>query len=120
VLREAMKGVLPKVLYEREKFAFMAPPAHTDEAKQKAMNVLAEQYLDRQALIATGLLDPEGVEELMRLHDDPNTPLGDRNRMDAQINHLLGVQMLHKHFVATDVPAQARQRAVELGWHANA
>lgn len=26
VLREAMKGLLPKVLYEREKFAFMAPP----------------------------------------------------------------------------------------------
>src|SRR5690606_40743325 len=33
VLREAMKGILPEVLYKREKFAFMAPPAHTDEKK---------------------------------------------------------------------------------------
>lgn len=30
VLREAMKGLLPETLYKREKFAFMAPPAHTD------------------------------------------------------------------------------------------
>ncbi len=118
VLREAMKGLLPKVLYEREKFAFMAPPAHTEQAKLDAMNKLAEQYLNPQALMATGLLDPAGVEELLRLHDDPHTPLGDRNRMDAQINHMLGVQILHQHFVATDVPAQARQKAAELGWHA--
>ena len=33
VLREAMKGLLPEVLYKREKFAFMAPPAHTDPKK---------------------------------------------------------------------------------------
>jgi len=33
VLREAMRGLLPEVLYERQKFAFMAPPAHTDVAK---------------------------------------------------------------------------------------
>jgi asparagine synthase (glutamine-hydrolysing) len=118
VLREAMKGVLPKVLYEREKFAFMAPPAHTDAAKQQAMNALAEQYLEPHALMASGLLDPQGVQELMRLHDDPHTALGDRNRMDAQINHLLGVQILHQHFVAADVPGQARRKAAELGWRA--
>jgi asparagine synthase (glutamine-hydrolysing) len=38
-------------------------------------------------------------------------------QLDAIINHMIGVQILHKHFVATDVPAQARARAQELGWH---
>src|SRR5690606_19241101 len=33
VLREAMKGLLPRRLYEREKVAFMAPPAHSDPGK---------------------------------------------------------------------------------------
>ena len=40
-LREAMKGVLPEVLYKREKFAFMAPPSHTDTRKQAALRALA-------------------------------------------------------------------------------
>ena len=36
--------------------------------------------------------------------------------MDAVINHLLGVQMLHRMFVAEDVPALARREAERLGW----
>ena len=36
--------------------------------------------------------------------------------MDAVINHLLGVQMLHRMFVAADVPTQAREQADRLGW----
>jgi asparagine synthase (glutamine-hydrolysing) len=32
------------------------------------------------------------------------------------INHLLGVQMLHRMFVAADVPAQAEAEAERLGW----
>jgi asparagine synthase (glutamine-hydrolysing) len=31
---------------------------------------------------------------------------------------MIGVQALYHHFVATDVPAQARRRAEELGWKA--
>ncbi|MGD9385976.1 MAG: asparagine synthase (glutamine-hydrolyzing), partial [Thioalkalispiraceae bacterium] len=50
VLREAMKGVLPKVLYEREKFAFMAPPAHTDPKKWAAMKALADKYLSDEEI----------------------------------------------------------------------
>jgi len=37
-------------------------------------------------------------------------------QMDAVINHLLGVQMLHRMFVAEDVPALARREADRLGW----
>ena len=36
--------------------------------------------------------------------------------MDAVINHLLGVQMLHRMFVASDLPELARQEADRLGW----
>lgn len=118
VLREAMKGLLPKVLYEREKFAFMAPPAHTDPKKWAAMKALANQYLSPSAIEQAGLLDVDGVRSLFELHERPDTPVSTQVQLDAVINHLLGVQILHEHFVAADVPAQAQARARELGWAA--
>ena len=118
VLREAMKGLLPKLLYEREKFAFMAPPAHTDPKKWEAMLALSDQYLSSQAIAEAGLIDEAGVKALFELHDDPHTTDSTKVQLDAVINHLIGVQVLHRHFVATDVPAQAAQRARELGWAA--
>jgi asparagine synthase (glutamine-hydrolysing) len=118
VLREAMKGVLPTVLYEREKFAFMAPPAHTDETKWQAMKALADQYLSNDAIEAAGLLDAQAVNALFTLHEASDTPVATQVQLDAVINHMLGVQILHQHFVATDVPKQAAQRAHELGWTA--
>ena len=117
VLREAMKGVLPKILYEREKFAFMAPPAHTDPEKWQAMKALSDKYLSDEAIEQTGLLDKNGVRELFALHEDKSTPIATQVKLDAVINHLLGVQILHQHFVQNDVPAMAAQRASELGWH---
>ncbi len=116
VLREAMRGLLPQVLYEREKFAFMAPPAHTDPKKWAAMNQLAQQYLTPEAIEQTGLLDASNVKALFALHEAEETPLSTKVRLDAVINHLLGVQILHQHFIATDVPTLARRRAQELGW----
>ncbi len=116
VLREAMKGLLPTVLYEREKFAFMAPPAHTDPKKWAAMKTLADQYLSKDAITNAGLLDYSGVEALFALHENKDTPVSTQVQLDAVINHMLGVQILYQHFVATDVPAQAHQRASELGW----
>ncbi len=116
VLREAMVGLLPDVLYRREKFAFMAPPAHTEPEKWEQMKGLANDYLSDQAIDEAGLLSREGVQALFARHEDPSTTDADRVQMDAVINHLLGVQMLHRMFVATDVPAQARRAADELGW----
>lgn len=118
VLREAMKGLLPKVLYEREKFAFMAPPAHTDPQKWAAMKTLADRYLSDAAIADAGLLDAAGVRALFALHESPDTATATQVQLDAVINHLLGVQILHEQFVATDIPAQARARAAELGWAA--
>ena len=116
VLREAMKGLLPKVLYEREKFAFMAPPAHTDPKKWAAMKALADQYLSDEAIREAGLLDPEGVRRLFELHEAEDTSVSTQVQLDAVINHMIGVQVLHAHFVAADIPRIARRKAEALGW----
>ena len=116
VLREAMKGVLPRVLYEREKFAFMAPPAHTDPKKWAAMKGLADEYLSDSAIEQAGLLDQAGVRALFDLHESEDTPVATQVQFDAVINHMLGVQILHQHFVATDVPKLAQERAQQYGW----
>lgn len=116
VLREAMKGLLPETLYKREKFAFMAPPAHTDPEKWKAVKQLAEQFLNKQAVEEAGLLDYETVVKTFQRHQNPQVKGEEQVQLDAVINHMLGVQVLHHHFVATDVPKQAAQRARELNW----
>ncbi|WP_455365168.1 asparagine synthase (glutamine-hydrolyzing) [Kaarinaea lacus] len=116
VLREAMQGVLPKVLYEREKFAFMAPPAHTDPKKWQAMKALSDKYLSADAIAASGLLSKTGVENLFETHEHPDTTTATQVQLDAVINHLLSVQILHEQFIATDVPKQAQQQAESLGW----
>jgi asparagine synthase (glutamine-hydrolysing) len=118
VLREAMKGILPKVLYEREKFAFMAPPAHTDPKKWRAMKVLADKYLSAEAIERAGILDLQGVQDLFTLHESGDTPVATQVKFDAIINHLIGVQILHQQFIATDVPQQAAEKAVALKWAA--
>lgn len=116
VLREAMKGLLPDVLYKREKFAFMAPPAHTDKKKWEQMRKLADQHLSEERIKATGLLSHRGVRNLFQRHEDPTISGAEKVQMDAVINHLIGVQVLHQHFIDTDIPALAARRAKELGW----
>ena len=118
VLREAMKGLLPETLYKREKFAFMAPPAHTDPGKWAAMRVLAERHLNPETIAQAGLLDSKGVNAIFELHDAPDTSVATQTQLDAVINHLLGVQILHDRFIAADIPTQARRKAAELGWRA--
>ena len=116
VLREAMKGLLPESLYKREKFAFMAPPAHTDENKWAAMKRLADEHLGERAIAASGLLDPQGVQDLFATHEAEGTSAATQVQLDAIINHLIGIQVLHRQFVASDIPAIAATRAAELGW----
>ncbi len=119
VLREAMKGLLPEVLYKREKFAFMAPPAHTDPHKWAAMRALADEYLSPERIREAGVLSEDGVKALFAQHEDKALTAATQNRLDALINHLLGVQILHRHFIASDVPAQARAKAEALNWRAD-
>ncbi len=98
VLREAVKGVLPEVLHQREKFAFMAPPAHTDEAKKARVEELAGAFLSEEAVRNTGLCSPRRVSDFLEAyrHDSDPTSLV---RKDTLLNHLLCLHILHYHFI---------------------
>ena len=65
VLREAMKNILPRKLYERQKFAFMAPPAHTQDKKRKALDLLLDTYLNPEAIEKTDVFDPARIEAFL-------------------------------------------------------
>lgn len=116
VLREAMKGLLPETLYKRQKFAFMAPPAHTDESKWRSMMTLMNEFASKAKVADAGILDYSAIENLIQQHDDPHLSNDSKVQMDAVINHILGVQLLHHHFVAQDIPKLAAQRAKDLNW----
>ena len=93
VLREAMKGILPTVLYERPKFAFMAPPSGVDESKSAAIGDLADTWLAEDRVRETGMFDPAAVEGLRQVGaGDPDAP-GAR-RHDIVMNHLVQIHML--------------------------
>jgi asparagine synthase (glutamine-hydrolysing) len=98
VLREAMKGVLPRVLYEREKFAFMAPPSHTDETKRRAVEELIEQHLDPDHVRAAGLVDDEALRGFLAQRRE-QTDGAEAIRGDIVLNHLLGLHLLHELYV---------------------
>lgn len=100
VLREAVRGVLPDILYKREKFAFMAPPAHTDTAKQEQVNELVRSHLDPDAVAAAGLLDPPAVKAFLEGYRS-DTDCVSLTRKDTLLNHLLCLQILHGQYAAS-------------------
>jgi asparagine synthase (glutamine-hydrolysing) len=102
VLREAMKSILPKILYEREKFAFMAPPGHTEKKKQLALKQLVDTYMNNQSIEDVGLFDPKRLTRFMEDYKADKDPVS-LVRKDALINHLLGLHVLHHHFVRSQV-----------------
>ena len=116
VLREAMKGVLPETLYKREKFAFMAPPAHTDEKKWKKLRSLLDQYASREKVEKAGLLDADYLENLIEKQESAETDASEKVQVDAILNHALGVMILHHHFIERDIPAYAYEQAQSLNW----
>lgn len=98
VLREAMKSILPTVLYEREKFAFMAPPGHTDRKKQLAVRQLMAEFMNADAVKNAGLFDPQRLDVFIREYEADTNPVS-LVRKDALINHLIGLHILHHHFI---------------------
>ncbi len=106
VLREAMRGVLPERLYKREKFAFMAPPAHVDDAKAQAVQRMIDRHLARDAIEAAGLFDPDRVAAFLA-ERTTTTASADSVRNDVLLNHLLCMQLLHESFVESDTAVPA-------------
>lgn len=97
VLREAMKGVLPEVLYKREKFAFMAPPSHTDKNKQQAVQSLINEWMDHNAIEQLGFFNADKVDKFLSDYKQEKDATKAK-RGDIILNHLLGVHMLQRHF----------------------
>lgn len=98
VLREAMVNVLPRELYEREKFAFMAPPAHTDPVKRNAVQEMIDHWITPERVQAVGLFNYESVTKFIAdAWQEQDTTLARRN--DIIINHTLQLHMLHGQYV---------------------
>ncbi len=98
ILREAMRHLLPDVLYHREKFAFMAPPGHTDESKRRALNALLDTHMSDDAIDAAGLFDRKRLRAFM---NDYKRDTNDVSlvRKDALVNHLLCLHILNQQYV---------------------
>ncbi|KZN39736.1 hypothetical protein N474_15000 [Pseudoalteromonas luteoviolacea CPMOR-2] len=116
VLREAVKGVIPETLYNREKFAFMAPPAHTDNKKWEKLKSLLDRFASPVQLEEAKLIDPGFLEVLVKRQESDTTSDAEKIQNDALLNHVLGVMILHHHFVAQDISQKAYNKAHALGW----
>ena len=98
VLREAMVNVLPRELYERKKFAFMAPPAHTDPVKRAAVQEMIDHWLTEDRVRTVGLLDSQKLSTFIdQAWQETDGTLARRN--DIIINHVLQLHMLHGQYV---------------------
>lgn len=100
VLREAVKGVLPEVLYKREKFAFMAPPAHTDDAKMQKLQDLVDEYLNPDRVRKADLLDSDKVQAFLKDYREDEDPVS-LTRKDTVLNHMLSLHILQDQLVET-------------------
>ncbi len=93
VVREAMKHVLPEVLYKREKFAFMAPPAHTDEAKVAEIDKLIAKWLSSEKLAKVGIFDEAklaaSIEDYRKSDDHAKN-----TRKDIILNHAIALHAM--------------------------
>lgn len=98
VLREAMVNVLPRELYERQKFAFMAPPAHTDPVKRDAVQEMADHWLTPQRVRQLDFLDFDRTEQFIA-ESWQETDGTRARRGDVLINHALQLHMLHGQYV---------------------
>lgn len=104
VLREAMKNILPDVLYKREKFAFMAPPGHTDNRKKQALSSLIRAFMNEDMVQRVGLFDAKRLMAFVEAYQCDNDPVS-LVRKDALINHILGLHILWNHFIGEKVTA---------------
>jgi asparagine synthase (glutamine-hydrolysing) len=102
ILREAMKEILPETLYKREKFAFMAPPGHTELKKKMALYDLISEYMNLDAIKRVGLFDPIRLQKFIIDYNRDNDPVS-LVRKDALMNHLLGLHILHDQFIQNKV-----------------
>jgi asparagine synthase (glutamine-hydrolysing) len=100
VLREAMRGVLPDTLYRRQKFAFMAPPAHTDSSKRRALEQLVRDRVGPEQIDAAGLFDRARLHRFIEAcrHEQDSAKAA---RNDIVLNHVLCLHLLHQELASS-------------------
>lgn len=98
VLREAVKNIIPETLYKREKFAFMAPPSHTDERKRAQLKMLIHKYMDPESIQRAGLFDEGRLQEFLEGYWADQDPVS-LTRKDVLINHILSLHILWHLFI---------------------
>ncbi|WP_445361688.1 asparagine synthase (glutamine-hydrolyzing) [Microbulbifer sp. EKSA005] len=116
VLREAMKGVLPDVLYKKQKFAFMAPPVETVTGAWTWVQRVIEKFLSPKEVNLAGLLRYSEIDTLIQEYKIPTLHRSKKVQLDAMLNHILGVQILYKRFIEADLPLLAQEKSFHLGW----
>ncbi|XZZ41596.1 asparagine synthase-related protein [Microbulbifer sp. TRSA001] len=116
VLREAMKGVLPDVLYKKQKFAFMAPPVETVTGAWTWVQRVIEKFLSPKEVNLAGLLRYSEIDTLIEEYKLPALHRSKKVQLDAMLNHILGVQILYKRFIEADLPLLAQEKSSLLGW----
>ncbi len=93
VVREAMKHVLPEILYKREKFAFMAPPAHTDKEKAAEIDKLIDKWLSPDQIAKHGIFDDAklraSIEDYRQSEDHAQN-----TRKDIILNHAIALHAM--------------------------
>lgn len=98
VLREAMVNILPTELYQREKFAFMAPPAHTDPVKRDAIQEMIDHWLTRDRMSSVGIIDSGKFHDFVQqAWQESDSTVSRRN--DIILNHTLQLHMLHGQYI---------------------
>jgi asparagine synthase (glutamine-hydrolysing) len=94
VLREAARDVLIEPVYDRQKHPFATPPAKVgedDAMVELYADVFASSLLDEQPIF-----DAAAVRALLReLHEKPP---GQRVEMDALLNRILSLTLMHQRF----------------------
>ncbi|GAA2682996.1 MULTISPECIES: asparagine synthase (glutamine-hydrolyzing) [Actinosynnema] len=96
VLREALRHAMPDFLYERRKFAFMAPPAHRSAERARRLARLTGKYLTRARIAEVGVCDPDRVLRFLAEAPADNASANERDKVH---NHLLGLHVLHDLFI---------------------
>jgi asparagine synthase (glutamine-hydrolysing) len=90
VLREAMKGLLPESILNRPKMGFPVPFSGWTRGRWNA--VAHDVLLDRRS-IERGIIDPDGIDTLLRDHAAGRTDGGDR------IWSLMNLELWHRTFI---------------------
>jgi asparagine synthase (glutamine-hydrolysing) len=90
VLREAMKGLLPRAILERPKLGFPVPFGNW---MRGSWNEVAREVLLDPASRERGIIDPPAVERLLRDHAEGRTNGGDR------IWSLLNLELWYRTFI---------------------